>query len=148
LIQKLKKLAFKIIEPIFPYGRDALIFCRIIHHSGRQQYLVGKLASNKTANDFVNHMQSLGFHKYKIAWKDDGEILSLRKLASFDFCYHIRLFEDGEIRGHYERTVESNFWHHFFEVGMEQREREFREFLGELLEVSHEFQKSAAIVAR
>lgn len=144
-MQKLKILFFKIIEPIFPYVRDGLLLLRIIRHTGRQNFPIGYLLSNKTAKDLEHHLGSLGFHKNKIAWEDDGEVLSMRKLLNFDFCYHLRLFADGEIRGHYERTVESNFIKHFFEIGMEQRASEFKQFVATFLAPDPAEQKQAAI---
>lgn len=77
----------------------------------------------------------------------------MRKLDNFDFCYHIRLFEDGEIRGHYERTVESNFIAHLREIGMEPRAAQFRRFVGSILQNAPPrveepaVEKSAAIAA-
>ncbi|HEX5429709.1 MAG TPA: hypothetical protein VFX17_01345 [Patescibacteria group bacterium] len=146
LIQKINRIIYRIIEPIFPYVRDALLACGIIHHHGRQRYPVGFLEKNKNAQEFENYLGRLGFRKNKIAWKDEGEILGMRKLDGFDFCYHIRIFSDGEVRGHYERTVESNAWNHFFEIGMEPRTQDFRKFTQPFLQAVPEFEISTATV--
>lgn len=146
--QKIKIIFFKIIEPIFPYVRDGLLFCRIIWHYGRQRYHIGYLDKSKNVNDLVHHLRAHGFHKNKIAWKDDGEILGMRRLDGFHFCYHVRLFVDGEIRGHYEYTVESSVSKHMREIGMEQRAAEFQEFLSGMLESNPELKKSTATVSR
>ena len=65
-----------------------------------------------------------------MAWADTGQVLSWRKLESFDYQYHLRVFKDGEIRGHYEFTPESKPVEHFVEINEQARIEEFRKFLG------------------
>jgi hypothetical protein len=85
-------------------------------HQFRQKYVIGFLRGDKTAEDFARHLRSKGYTKAYMAWKDKGEILSLRKIIRKNFQYHIRLFKDGEVRGHYEYTAEANPLGHFYEV--------------------------------
>ena len=68
-----------------------------------------------------------------IAYKDPGEILGMRRLDTPLYQYHIRLFEDGEIRGHYEYTPEARPISHALEIGFESRDGFFKEILGEYL---------------
>jgi hypothetical protein len=70
----------------------------------------------------------------------------MRLLDGFDYCYHVRLFADGEIKGHYERTVESNPFAHFFEIGMQAKTEMFMNFLKPMLEPKQEFQTQPAKV--
>lgn len=93
----------------------ALIQAFGVHHF-RQKYIIGFLRKDKDPKDFTLHLKSRGYTKAYMAWKDKGEILSLRKIVRKNFQYHIRLFEDGEIRGHYEYTAEANPLGHFYEV--------------------------------
>lgn len=66
-----------------------------------------------------------------IAWVDKDEAISTRKLDGFDFQYHLRVFKDGEVRGHYEKTPERHPIDHFLDRGMEPRRKEFLEILGD-----------------
>lgn len=85
-------------------------------HHFRQNYTIGFLEKNKTAENFVKHLHKMGYSKAYMAWKDLGEVLSMRKIVRRKFQYHIRLFEDGEIRGHYEYAPEANPLGHLYEV--------------------------------
>lgn len=70
-----------------------------------------------------------GFGNHFVAWQDNGQVLSWRKLKNFDYQYHIRVFKDGEIRGHYEYTPESKPLDHFIEIGEMPRLKDFKKFL-------------------
>jgi hypothetical protein len=102
------------------------------HDKERQKFHLGWLAPGKTLQDLEKHLhEQWGFGNHFIAWHDSGQVLSWRKLASFDFQYHLRVFDDGEIRGHYEYTPESKPVAHFEEWGEEDHTEEFKKFLGE-----------------
>jgi len=81
--------------------------------------------------DFVEYLGTQGFFNHFIAWRDSGEIVSVRRPVSFEWQYHLRIFADGEVRGHYEYTPESHPVWHMREVGQEERREEFLEFLGD-----------------
>lgn len=85
-------------------------------HKFKQNYLIGFLNVESTAEDFAKFLHKNGYTRAYMAWKDPGEILSMRKIVRNVFQYHIRLFDDGEIRGHYEYTPEANPIGHFFEA--------------------------------
>lgn len=105
---KTKALLWYFIQPIHPFLRDTLLFLRIIHHSGRQPYRIGKLISGKEANDLRRYLiKEKGFEDHFPCWTDDGELASLRLRQNFDWQYHLRIFTDGEVRGHHEYTPES-----------------------------------------
>ena len=114
--------------------RDFLLKYRIIWHDpGRQRFHIGWLRPDRTPDEFMHHLQDIGFHNHSLAWVDEEEYFGLRinDPEKRDFQYHIRLFNDGEIRGHYEWTTEASWYKHFHEIGMEQRKDEFIKFLGD-----------------
>ena len=130
--QRLKKNIWNRIYPIFSKFRDHLLKWHLIwHEKGRQPYHLGWLAPGKTLQDLEKHLHDKwGFGNHFVAWHDDGQVLSWRKLQSFDWQYHLRVFEDGEIRGHYEYTPESKPVDHFIEKGEKPRLKDFKKFLG------------------
>ena len=133
LKQRVKNRVWHTIYYIFPWTQKHLIEWRIIwHNKNRQRYHLGWLAPGKTLQGLEKNLhEKWGFGNHFVAWVDNGQVLSWRKLADFDHQYHIRVFKDGEIRGHYEYTPESKPVKHFDEVGETGRLAEFKKFLGE-----------------
>lgn len=86
------------------------------YHNFRQNYKIGFLKKDKIFEEVVKHLHRKGYSKAYMAWKDKGEVYSLRKIVHKKFQYHIRIFKDGEIRGHYEYTPEKNPVGHLWEV--------------------------------
>lgn len=125
-----KFLFGRLYVPFHPWVRDALVNLRVLHHSGRQEYLLGRLAPGVSERDLVLHLLEAGYANHFFAWKDSGEMVSLRRLESFQFQYHIRIFEDGEVRGHYEYTPEAHPVYHMKELHMEPRRDYFLHLLG------------------
>jgi len=128
---RIKKTFWSFITPLFPYVRDFLTKIGIVRHHGRQSYHLGWLAPGRTMKDFVEYLKTKGFGNHFIAWTDDGQVLSLRRQQDFEWQYHLRIFEDREVRGHYEETPEDHPVDHFEERGMEARRDEFLELLGD-----------------
>lgn len=118
------------LAPTVLGGRDLLIRAGIIKHHGRQRYLFGTLKSLESVHAFIAYLQAQGFGNHFIAWRDRGQLISLRKLDSFERQYHVRIFADGEVRGHYEYTPESHPLWHFDETGIQERRAEFMNFFG------------------
>src|SRR5579862_9607169 len=116
---RVKYVLWRIITPGFMFGMRTLLFFRVIHHEGRQNYVFGRLAPGRNVEDFIQYLHRKGFYNHFIAWHDDGQLISLRKLVNFEWQYHLRLFRDGEVRGHYEYTPESHPKWHMQEVGMQ-----------------------------
>ncbi len=129
--QKIKNAIWHSLYKIFPWWQKHLIEWRIVwHDKKRQHFHIGWLAPGKTLKDLENHLHTKwGFGNHFIAWVDSGQVLSWRKLVDFDHQYHIRVFSDGELRGHYEYTPESKPISHFTEVDEESRKNEFEKFL-------------------
>ncbi|MCR4311530.1 MAG: hypothetical protein NUV54_03145 [Candidatus Taylorbacteria bacterium] len=102
-------------------------------HDFRQKYLLGKLASPYDVHRLQALLTSSGFTRAVLAWKDPGEVLSMRRVHHKKFQYHIRLFNDGEIRGHYEYAPEANPYKHVFESRFEPEFEFFSALLGDAL---------------
>lgn len=79
-----------------------------------------------------NLLENKGFEKAKLSWKDTDEILNMRLLDK-EFQYHLRLFNDMEIRGHYEYASEAHPWWHINEKIFENRSDFFKKILGDYL---------------
>ncbi len=101
-----------------------------LHEKGRQPYHVGWIHPKKSLAELKRHLkQEWGFGNHFVAWEDPGQILSWRKLADFDDQYHLRVFEDGEIRCHFEYTPESAPLRHFFATRFYPRRNDFLQYL-------------------
>jgi hypothetical protein len=94
-------------------------------HQGRQNFAFGHIAAGVSLKAFVDHLVSQGFANHFVAWKDNDELVSLRRVENFTHQYHIRIFSDGEVRGHYEFTPECYPLAHLKGVGQEPRHEEF-----------------------
>jgi hypothetical protein len=116
-----------------PVQKFLLKYHIIYHQSKRQKYHIGYLAPGKTLEDLKLHLHSeWGFGNHFIAWEDNGQVLSWRKLNNFQNQYHLRVFKDGEIRGHYEFTPEAHPLEHLKEKRVDRKE-DFLKFLGDFL---------------
>lgn len=137
LVKSIKRRLWRILAPVWPPLRDFLLKLGIIwHEPGRQRFHIGWLREDRAPEDLMAYLQSVGFYDHSLAWKDDDELWGIRKEAkgsegSEDFQYHIRLFKDREVRGHYEYTTEANWYKHFWEIGMEDRKKDFLDMLGD-----------------
>jgi hypothetical protein len=125
--QKIWRIIYKFFTPI---QRTFLIF----HQSKRQKFHIGWLAPDKTLEELKKHLhEKWGFGNHFVAWTDKGQVLSWRKLADFSDQYHLRVFEDGEICGHFEFTPEAHPIEHFTEKGEQPKTEDFLKFLGEFV---------------
>lgn len=104
--------AWKIVYATYPPLLRVLE--RFRFHSGRQAFLLGQLNPRYTVVDLRDHLASAGFEDAILAWRDSDEVLSVRKVDGDSFQWHVRLFSDGEIRGHYEYSSEGNPFGHIF----------------------------------
>lgn len=118
MLEKIKQLTWKLFEPIFPSVRDFWVFLGFIKHSTRQPHLLGKLKPGLTKKSLRTKLNLAGFSDDYLAWIDPDEILNMRKIVKTIYQYHVRLFLDGEIRGHYEYTAESHPFKHLYDKGM------------------------------
>jgi hypothetical protein len=133
------QIFWNIIYKLFPIVRNVLLRVGIIWHSKkRQPFAVGKLTEDVSLATCRKHLIEKGFEKNILAWIDSGEVISMRKIDPIQpHChYHIRIFNDGEVRGHYEKMPERHPIDHFLERGMQDRADYFRSIMGELMEGS------------
>ena len=130
---QLKYIFWRLYTPLHPFCRDTLISFGILKHEGRQEFLVGKLAEGQTVESVVGFLVGKGYGNHFIAWRDQGELVGLRYVENFVYQYHIRIFEDGEVRAHYEYTPECHPILHMRKVAQKDRRQEFIDLLGDRL---------------
>lgn len=116
---------------VYQVMRDVLTKARILKHDFRQEFVLGRFAEGKDLKEFLKYIERQGFGNHFIAWVDKDEVISLRRVDGFEWQYHLRVFKDGEVRGHYEYTPEAHPFLHIREVGMVDRREEFLAFLGD-----------------
>jgi hypothetical protein len=122
---------WKGIYPLHNHIRNMLLATHILSHTGRQVYVFGNLAPGKSVEGFLEHLERHQFGNHFIAWDDDGQVISLRRLDGFEKQYHVRIFKDGEIRGHYEFTPECYPIMHYKSTGQEEKRDDFLSFFGD-----------------
>ncbi len=132
---KTKQKIWQFIYSFFLPVQKFLLKEGIIHHENkRQKYHIGWLAPGKTLEELKLHLHSKwGFGNHFVAWTDSGQVLSWRKLVDFQDQYHLRVFSDGEIRGHFEYTPEAHPIEHFIEKGEVNKREGFLKFLGDFV---------------
>lgn len=128
-LDRLKYRFWRVYTPIHPFVRNTALTLRVVSHSGRQNFLVGKISQAHSMKDVIDFLISQGYGNHFIAWKDDGEVVSLRRVVGFSHQYHIRIFEDGEVRGHYEYTPECYPILHYKAVDQKDCREEFLKLL-------------------
>jgi hypothetical protein len=138
---RMKYFFWRVYTPFHPTLRDGILFLGFGSQSdsypqGRQPYVLGKLAPEQSLQDFTDYLISKGFGNHFIAWEDRGQVVSLRYLDDFKYQYHLRVFQDGEVRGHYEYTPECHPVAHLKAISLEPRREKFLEFLGDRIIVS------------
>jgi hypothetical protein len=102
-----------------------------LRHDFRQNFVLGTVAPGKNMEDFIQYLHGQGYFNHFIAWEDPDQLISLRKLVGFEWQYHLRVFKDGEVRGHYEYTPEAHPRLHLKEIGFEERREVFLGLLGD-----------------
>jgi len=128
IYRRAQQRLWALLYPIFPRIEHKLVY---FHTRARQPFEVGWLAPGHSLADMKKHLaEKWGFGNHFVAWEDSSQVLSWRKLTSFKEQYHLRVYSDGEIRGHYEYTPEAAPIRHFFGKG-EARTRDLLNFLGE-----------------
>lgn len=98
---------------------------KVKFHKGRQEYLIGHLKDTQSVYNLKKHLTKNGFEKAILSWIDTGEILSMRKIDNKIFQYHLRVFNDTEIRGHYEYSPEAKPLFHCLEKYFEPKKEYF-----------------------
>ncbi|MBI2630805.1 hypothetical protein HYW73_01125 [Candidatus Nomurabacteria bacterium] len=132
---KIKQKIWNFIYSFFlPLRKFLLRIGLIWHKKGRQKYHIGWLVPGKTLEELKKHLnEKWGFGNHFIAWVDESQVLSWRKLTDFQDQYHLRVYSDGEIRGHFEFTPEAHPMEHIEEKGEREAQEDFLSFLGEFV---------------
>jgi hypothetical protein len=104
----------------------------------RHRFPLGFLRPGFSEKEFLLLMRERGFFIQPMAFVDPGQALSLRRLDPENprRQYHIRLYKDGEVRGHYEKTPEDHPLDHLREAGFEEKKDVFLKMLSGLIEES------------
>ncbi|MFA5936794.1 MAG: hypothetical protein WC822_02855 [Candidatus Paceibacterota bacterium] len=128
---RIKQKMWDFIYTFFLPVRKFLLSKGIIwHRKGRQKYHIGWLAPGKTLEELKLHLHTKwGFGNHFIAWIDENQVLSWRKLTDFEDQYHLRIYKDGEICGHFEFTPEAHPLEHMEEKGEMNKKEDFLKFL-------------------
>lgn len=116
--ETIKNIFWGALEPLFPTLRDIWIWCGFMTPPPRQNFHYGYVKKDIRISDVRELLNKNGFSHDYIAWVDPGEVLNMRKVVDIIFQYHVRLFNDGEVRAHHEYTGESHCFKHLFEKGM------------------------------
>ena len=132
---KIKQKIWHFIYSFFLPTRQFFLKIGIVwHKKGRQKYHIGWLPQGKTLEELKNHLHTKwGFGNHFIAWVDEGQVLSWRKLTDFQDQYHLRIYKDGEICGHFEFTPEAHPLEHMEEKGEMDKTEDFLKFLGDFV---------------
>ena len=129
---KIKQKTWDLIYKFFLPVRQFFLETGLVwHKKGRQKYHLGWLAPGKTLEGLKKHLhEKWGFGNHFIAWIDEDQVLSWRKLTDFQDQYHLRVYKDGEICGHFELTPEAHPLEHMEEKGEADKTADFLKFLG------------------
>ncbi len=107
---------------------------KITGSKDRESFPVGWLAEGKTLADLKVYLhREWGFGGNFKAHVDRGEVLNWRKLLDTGEQYHLRVYEDGEIRGHFEMSPERNVVSNLTKSGQSEAREEFLKFLGDFV---------------
>jgi hypothetical protein len=132
--EKVKRIFWHAFEPLFPTTRDTLMFLGLMEHDDRQRFSLGWLRPGVTDRDVRATLKAQGFSDDYLAWIDPEETLNMRKLVEHVYQYHVRVFNDGEVRGHHEFSTESHPFKHLFEKGMTEGADYLKALLAPLLQ--------------
>lgn len=131
------------VRPVFPFLQWATMSSGLVGGPhvvegphARQRFRIGFLRPGMRPEDALREAQRNGFFPNRIAYTDPGQCYSLRRLDEMDprFQYHLRIFRDGEVRGHFEYTPEDRPIAHMREDVFEARTENFAAWLRETVD--------------
>ena len=127
--KKTKKSNRRNDQDFWKVFKKSLIRKGIFEPNGRQPYFIGRIKADVKIEDIVNKLKKFGFDKTKLEWRDLGQVFSAR-LKEGKRQYHLRIFKDREVRGHFELRPKYFIKH----LRCKQRKSAFAFFLVLLLE--------------
>lgn len=130
----IRKFIRRYLSLAFPWLRKKFWFLRTLRYKGREDYIIWNLCDSISIAEAKTALEKLWFQEYAVAWIDIWEVLGMRKNDWFEYQYHIRLFNDGEVRWHYELTPEYARFRHFFDFYKIEKKSDFIGMIGHLLQ--------------
>ena len=120
------------IRPLFPFFQFIVVSFGVYKCFPRSKFLLGKL--RVPLEEAKQHLKKQGFFSNRISLILQGQTLSMRKLdpEKPDWQYHIRIFCDGEVRGHYEMTPEDHSFTHMKSTNTIDKEKELKEMVSDI----------------
>ncbi len=138
-IRTTAQLAFRVfVRPLFPVLQSVVFALGLDRNpKEREAFLLGRLKDGVSLAQAREHLLRHGFFDNPVAYTDPGQVLSLRRLSDEhpDHQYHIRIFNDGEVRGHYEFTPEDKPWKHLHNVGLEAQREKYIPWVQDILTI-------------
>ena len=126
-----RALWWTFVYPVFPFFHEVLLFGKkLLRKNRRGPFFMGVLSPQRSVNEFLQYLVAQGFDRNRFSWRNPGQAVSVRRLDGFHWQYHLRVFRDGEVRVHYEKTPEAHPFDHFFGRGLEHRTDYFQKLLG------------------
>ena len=111
ILNKLKYAFWRVYTPYHPAVRDLAVKLGIVHHEGRQEWLIGTVSPHSSRYKSLLITCSSTALATILSRGRQGQLVSLRHADNFFYQYHLRVFEDREVRAHYEYTPESPILH-------------------------------------
>lgn len=130
---RIKYIVWRAYIPLHPHVRDVAVAFDAVQHTGRQPFLIGHVAPHIPIKSFITHLIDIGYGNHFVAWHDDDELISVRMTDGFTHQYHLRVFSDGAVHGHYEYTPEAHPLLHLDQINFEHRREFFLKQFGELI---------------
>ena len=96
---------------IVKWWRRARIMLRIYSDRGKAEYFLFSLPESIPPKDFYEKVIPLHYQYDPFATQYRGQIFSVRKLEG-QMQYHVRVYKDGSISGHYEHNYEFHMKSH------------------------------------
>jgi len=112
----------------FPRLRRIVLYYGILTHSGKQRFYICKL-NKKLLKKFADYLKKKGYEKDRYAWVDSGELFSLRKINKKIYQYHIRIFKNREIHGHYEYAPDRRPLKHLESTNLRRKRKYFKKLV-------------------
>ncbi|HEY4477809.1 MAG TPA: hypothetical protein VJB09_00860 [Candidatus Paceibacterota bacterium] len=122
----------KVCNSFFKKIQKYLQRAGLMKSPGRRPYHVGWFASGKTLEDLRLYLHSeWGFGGCDKEVKDKEIVLSWCKITDNHEEYFLRVYRDGEIRGHFEKLPVTGVLEKPSEMGEKEAKEQFIKFLGE-----------------
>ena len=129
---KISRIAFReCCYALFPLARGLYRLCGFRFDC--VDFKQGELKEDITFRQFMQYLDALGFEKNPMAWNFNNEVLNVRKRFKSGTQFHIRVFKDRTVNGHYEYSPEYAPVWHWYQRMLEPRREEFRRILGNFL---------------